>query len=100
MKKNNFTQSTILPLVQSLGYGYRIIDKDTLILETEKGVFQELKINRKEDSVTVNGKVYKSNQDRDLFTIFPKEENIKKYGNDWNPLCNVYYLFKWMEKNV
>lgn len=96
MKRNNFTQTNILEFARDVGYGYRIINKDTIIIWTDYGKEITLILDRKEDSVLVDGKKYKANEDKKFFDTFPKKEIIKKYGEEYNPFCNIFFLFKFI----
>jgi hypothetical protein len=96
MKRNNFTQTNILDFARMFGYGYCVINRNTLQLASlDKKV--EIEIDRKNDSVICDGNVYKANRDKDEFgTLKPKDEVVKKYGDDFNPFCNVCSLYKWL----
>jgi len=100
MKRNNFTQTNILDFARMFGYGYKVIDKDNLELITQDKTVK-VKIDRKNDSIICGDKIYKANQDKDKFgTVKPKQEIIKKYGEEFNPFCNVCLMYKWLFNHV
>jgi len=99
--KNNFTQTNIREISRMFGYSYIIVDKNTILIELVKNQYIKLQINRKDDSIIINEKeIYIANKDRKLFNLFPREDIIRKYKDTYNPFCNIYYLFKHIEKKL